>query len=92
MEAKVYLNRYRLYVDQIGLPQVIRRSAGEATFKAKDLQEQKDVALQVVSITELRTVVREQLEAEAKPPRTDQPSQHSRLSISLGSRMGRSFT
>jgi hypothetical protein len=66
MEAKVYLSRYRLAVDQIGLPLVIRRSAGEATFKAEDLTEHKDVALQVVPVMALRTVVREQLEAEAR--------------------------
>nr|MDQ6911814.1 protein kinase [Verrucomicrobiota bacterium] len=61
-----YLERYRLYVDPIGLPVVIRRSASEATFKAQDTIEHKDVALQVVSVTTLRSVVREQLEAEAK--------------------------
>ncbi|MDQ6912610.1 MAG: protein kinase, partial [Verrucomicrobiota bacterium] len=66
MEAKIYLERYRLYVDPIGLPVVIRRSASEATFKAQDTIEHKDVALQVVSVTTLRSVVREQLEAEAK--------------------------
>ena len=66
MEAKIYLERYRLYLDPIGLPVVIRRSASEATFKAEDTIERRDVALQVVSVTTLRSVVREQLEAEAK--------------------------
>src|SRR3712207_2178526 len=78
MQAKIYLNRYRLYLDQVGLPIVIRRSASEATFKAKDLEDHKDVALQVVPVTALRTVVREQLEAEAK---SAQPITHINIPV-----------
>lgn len=65
MERKTYLNRYRVWVDQIGLPIVIRRSASEATFKAEDSQTNAEVALQVVPVASLRSSAREQLQAEA---------------------------
>ncbi|MGZ4983265.1 MAG: hypothetical protein ACXV9Q_04140, partial [Chthoniobacterales bacterium] len=69
MEAKIYLKRYRLHLDQFGLPVVIRRSATEATFRGEDLRTGESVALQVVPVEALSTIVREEWEAEAKTAR-----------------------
>ncbi len=66
MERKTYLNRYRLYVDRVGLPIVIRRSADEATLRADDLESGAQVAVQVVPAPALGIAEREQLEAEAR--------------------------
>jgi len=66
MERKLYLNRYRLCVDQVGIPVVIRRSAGEATFQADDTESGGQVAVQAVPAAALRTAVREQLYTEAR--------------------------
>ena len=66
MERKTYLNRYRLFVDRVGLPIVIRRSADEATLRADDLESGAQVALQVVPAPALGVADREQLEAEAR--------------------------
>ncbi len=69
MERKAYLEHYRLYLDQVGLPTVIRRSAREATFRAEDLRTGANVAVQVIPMTALRSVISEELEMEAKAAR-----------------------
>lgn len=69
MERQAYLEHYRVYLDQVGLPTVIRRSACEATFRAEDLRTGANVAVQVIPMTALRSVVGEELETEAKAAR-----------------------
>ncbi|MGI9086203.1 MAG: serine/threonine protein kinase [Chthoniobacterales bacterium] len=66
MESKVYLRHYRLALDEIGVPSVLRRSATEGTFKAEDTIGNEKVALQLIPIAELSEHSREQLEAEAR--------------------------
>ncbi|MGZ5023299.1 MAG: protein kinase domain-containing protein, partial [Chthoniobacterales bacterium] len=66
MEQKTYLNRYRLCVDRIGLPVIIRRSADEGTFQADDLVSGGQVALQLEPAPALGAAEREQLEVEAR--------------------------
>src|SRR3982750_4011323 len=65
MESKIYLRRYRLCPDDIGLPIVIRRSTSEATFKAEDVTSKEDVAVQVVPGGNVPHAAREKLAAEA---------------------------
>jgi serine/threonine protein kinase len=65
MERKTYLKRYRLCVDSIGIPVVIRRSADEATLKADDLGSSRQVAVQVGPASALGAAERTKLEAEA---------------------------
>ena len=66
MQPTIYLKRYRVAVDQVGIPIVLRRSAGEATFQADDLQNGERVALQVVPPAARRSTSRDQLETEAR--------------------------
>jgi serine/threonine protein kinase len=65
MESKIYLRRYRVCPDDIGLPIVIRRSTSEATFKAEDLASSQDVAVQVIPVGNMPEAAREKLGAEA---------------------------
>lgn len=66
MERKIYLNRYRLCVDRVGIPVVIRRSADETTLKADDIESGAQVAVQVEPAASLGKADREQLAAEAR--------------------------
>ena len=69
MERKTYLEHYRLFLDQVGLPAVIRRSAREATFRAEDSRTGDHVAVQVIPMTALRSAARDDLEREAQAAR-----------------------
>ncbi len=69
MKGKIYLKRYRLRVDPVGLPFVIRRSANEATFQGDDLKSGEQIAVQIMPAAVWRTSDREQLEREAEAAR-----------------------
>ena len=66
MERKIYLNRYRVCVDQIGIPIVIRRSANEATVQADDIKTGEQVAVQLIPLSALPNATRERVEARAQ--------------------------
>lgn len=69
MEQKTYLRRYRVCVDRVGIPVVIRRSADETTLKADDIESGAQVAVQVEPAADLGSAEREQLTAEARAAR-----------------------
>lgn len=66
MERKTYLKRYRLRVDPVGIPMVIRRSANEATFEADDLESGTQVAVQVIPTASGAGPARQKLEETAR--------------------------
>jgi serine/threonine protein kinase len=66
MDRKTYLSRYRVCVDRLGIPVIIRRSADEGTFQADDLESGHRVALQLMPTAALSAADREQLTTEAR--------------------------
>jgi serine/threonine protein kinase len=65
MEAKTYLNRFRIITGQTGLPIRVVGGAGERTYKAEDITSGQAVALELVPAGGLHPELLRQLEAEA---------------------------
>ncbi len=66
MENKIYLDHYRLAFDELGLPFVIRRSAGEGTFRGQDIRSHETVAMQIIPVGPSRAAPRDQLKTSAQ--------------------------
>ncbi len=69
MENKIFLGKYQISVDENGAAVELARAAGGVTYKGHETESGREVALEVLSATSLKTAVRERLEAEAAAAR-----------------------